>query len=423
MGGVGYIWPVLTGVPWSTASELIPAGRPSAPQTGVMEGTMLTKEDNELLTLTGPGTPGGDFMRRYWQPIALHDELAENGSTQPIRLLGEQLVLYRGLQGQLGLLGRWCSHRATDLAQGWVEEEGLRCPLHGWLYDAQGRCLEQPMEPPESTFHESIQHPAYRCTERGGVIFAYLGPGEPPILPDYECLTLADESRASAKYLLECNYLQALEGNLDPAQVALLARLVGSSDNAATPSLDVELAVEPEDTEYGVRLAVLEHAAGSGAIRIVRNFAMPNLCFAPALGMEGGVAHWHVPIDDTHHWHYVLAYRGDGPISEEDARRNGVERLEGFRPPTTREAMATSYVAYATILAESQGPIYDRTQEFLGETDKGVEALRRTIYGGIVDVREGADPLHVLRGAEAFDSRRLKPSERSVDDGEAQRPS
>jgi phenylpropionate dioxygenase-like ring-hydroxylating dioxygenase large terminal subunit len=370
---------------------------------------MVSKEENDLLTLTGPGTPGGDFMRAYWHPIALADDVPEDCSPIPLRVLSEDLVLYRDGQGQLGLLGRWCSHRRMDLAHGWVEDNGLRCAWHAWLYDAAGHCLEQPMEPPDSTYRESIQHPAYSAIERGGIIFGYLGGGEPPVLPEYEFSTVAGEARASARYLLECNYLQSLEANVDPAQLGPL-RWLGQTDpeaNSGDATFE-KMEIEPGPTAFGVRLAVLQALEGKGqALKEVRNFIMPNLCLAPANGMDGGVAHWHVPIDDTHHWHYVLAFRRGGPITVDEARQNGVQRLDGYRFENPREEMTGNAVAYAVLLAESQGPIYDRTREELGDGDRGVIAMRGAIYGGIKDVLEGADPPHVLRSADERDFRDL----------------
>src|SRR5579884_2567691 len=136
---------------------------------------MLTKEQNELLTRTGPGTPGGALLRRYWQPVALAEELPPDGPPLPVRVLGEDLVLFRDEYGRLGLLGLHCSHRGADLSYGRIEHGGLRCLYHGWLFDVQGRCLEQPGEPAGSTFKERIRHPAYPCREIGGLILAYLG--------------------------------------------------------------------------------------------------------------------------------------------------------------------------------------------------------------------------------------------------------
>src|SRR5438094_38058 len=149
---------------------------------------MLTREENDLLTRTGPGTPGGDLLRRYWQPVALSEELPPGGAPIPLRVLSEDLVLFRDEQGRLGLLGLHCSHRGADLSYGRLEDGGLRCLYHGWLYDVHGRCLEQPGEPAGSTFHERILQRAYPCVETGGLVLAYLGPGEPPLLPRFAFL-------------------------------------------------------------------------------------------------------------------------------------------------------------------------------------------------------------------------------------------
>ena len=376
---------------------------------------MLKKEENELLTQTGPETAAGDLMRRYWQPVALADDLPEDGAPIPIKLLSEDLVLYRDGKGQVGLLGRWCSHRAMDLAQGYNEDEGLRCPLHGWIYDHHGNCLDQPMEPPGQKFNHEIHHRAYPCAERSGLIFAYLGPGEPPLMPEYEFLSVEPAFRMSTKYRQDCNYLQALEGNVDPAQVALLGRLLQTTgDGPAGLPDSVELDVEPQETIFGVRVFAVQQAESTERQLAVRNFLMPNLCIVPAVGFDGGVVHWHVPMDDTHHWRYVLAYRREAPISEEDAKRNGVELTEGYRPPTERDQLSGSYISYATILAESQGPILDRTHESLADGDRGIVALRSAIFGGIEDVQEGADPVHVLREGDETDFRHVIPVEQVV---------
>src|ERR1043166_5171370 len=150
---------------------------------------MISAEENMLLTQTGPGTPCGELMRRYWQPVALAEELPPGGAPLPVRILSEDLVLYRDEQGQPGLLGLHCPHRGADLSYGRLEDGGLRCLYHGWLYDVTGQCREQPGEPGGSTFHERVRPLAYPCVERAGGIFAYLGPGEPPLFPAYEFLT------------------------------------------------------------------------------------------------------------------------------------------------------------------------------------------------------------------------------------------
>src|SRR5262245_23648323 len=139
---------------------------------------MLSKEENERLTRVGPGTPGGSLLRRYWHPIAGTAELTAERSKKRVKLLGEELVLYRAADGSFGLVAEHCSHRGTSLHYGFLEDGCIRCPYHGWKYDAAGRCVEQPFEPPGSTYKDRIQHPAYPVEELGGLLFAYLGPPE-----------------------------------------------------------------------------------------------------------------------------------------------------------------------------------------------------------------------------------------------------
>src|SRR5437660_1051052 len=169
-----------------------------------MRWSMLTKDENRLITLTGPGTPCGALMRCYWHPIALSDELLPGAAPMPVKILGEDLVLFRDDRGRPGLLGLYCSHRCADLSYGRIEDGGLRCLYHGWLYDINGRCLEQPAEPAESQYKDEIRHLAYPLIERAGLLFAYMGGGEPPLLPDYEFLTATPDHRYLQKTFMEC---------------------------------------------------------------------------------------------------------------------------------------------------------------------------------------------------------------------------
>src|SRR5438093_2143404 len=183
---------------------------------------MLSKEENDRLTHVGAGTPGGEFLRRYWTPAALSEELPPGGAPIPVRLLGEDLVLFRDESGKPGLLGVHCAHRGADLSYGRIEDGGLRCLYHGWLYDVSGRCLEQPGEPAGSTFHERIRHPSYPCVETGGLILTYMGPGAPPLVPSYEFLRAEEPHVVASKAFQECNYLQGNEGNIDPSHHSFL---------------------------------------------------------------------------------------------------------------------------------------------------------------------------------------------------------
>ncbi|HEY3118166.1 MAG TPA: Rieske 2Fe-2S domain-containing protein, partial [Chloroflexota bacterium] len=202
---------------------------------------MVTQAENERLTRVGAGTSMGELLRRYWQPAALSEELPTGGAPLPITLMGEELVLFRssvpspsggrgeGEGANIGLLNLHCSHRGADLSYGRLEDGGLRCIYHGWLYDRNGRCLEQPGEPafrwtdsggrdsvrtsdPEAqpqggSFRDKIRHKAYPCQEVGGLILAYLGPGRPPLVPTYEFLTAPETHRFATKAFHDCNFL------------------------------------------------------------------------------------------------------------------------------------------------------------------------------------------------------------------------
>src|SRR5579862_4890924 len=169
------------------------------------------------------------MLRRYWTPAALAREVPPGGAPLPVRLYGEDLVLYRDDQDRLGLLGTHCAHRGADLSYGRVEDGGLRCIYHGWLYDVAGRCLEQPGEPAGSTFYQRIRHTSYPCIEAGGVVWTYMGPGEPPLLPNYEFFRVPDEHRWVHKQYHECSYLQGNEGNIDRMHVRFLHRFLPGS--------------------------------------------------------------------------------------------------------------------------------------------------------------------------------------------------
>jgi len=187
---------------------------------------MLSKQDNELITRSGQGTPLGNLMRRYWVPALLSEEIpAPDAPPVQVRILGEELVAFRDSNGRIGLLDEHCSHRGTSLFYGRVEECGLRCIYHGWKYDVDGTVLETPAEPAGSKFHQRVQHPAYPTHEVNGIVFAYLGPRESmPLFPEFEWSQVAKEQTYVTKALQECNYLQGLEGECDSSHLSFLHR-------------------------------------------------------------------------------------------------------------------------------------------------------------------------------------------------------
>jgi phthalate 4,5-dioxygenase len=410
---------------------------------------MLSREDNLRVTQTGSSTPAGEMLRSFWQPAALVEELDERRPSKPVRLLGEDLVLFRDDEGEYGLIGRMCAHRGSDLAYGRVEHGGLRCLYHGWLYDRQGSCLEQPAEPEASRFHTKIRQPAYPCREQGGIVFAYLGGGDPPPLPDYDCFLAPDEHTFAYKGWWECNWLQGLEGGIDPSHVSFLHRFLVDEDprdaygqqfRDTVEGTDRTLSslvgekfrpdIEVERTDYGMRLlATRELDADSIHVRIT-NLVAPNAFVIP-FSNTTNIIQWHVPIDDHNHYWYMLMYDFVDPTDKETLRRQRQDSSEGpeYRPVRNArnqwgfdidEQLSLTYTGMGLDInvhdqwaVESMGPVQDRTQEHLGVSDKAVSAYRRMLLQAIDDHAAGkrttgqvldADDAAALRGPIAVDT-------------------
>jgi len=239
---------------------------------------MISKALNERLTRVGRDEPAGEVLRRYWQPAALRDELAGERPVVPVNLLGEQLVLFRDQENELALIARHCPHRGADLCYGRLEDNGLRCPFHGWHFNRDGQCVEQPGEPADSRMHEKLTTPAYPVVEKSGVIFAYLGPGEPPELPNFDCFRAPDSHVFAFKGLWQCNWLQALEIGIDPAHASFLHRFLqdeesddsyGKQFRDKSANTDIPMTqilreytrpeIRVERTDYGMKLTALRH--------------------------------------------------------------------------------------------------------------------------------------------------------------------
>jgi phthalate 4,5-dioxygenase oxygenase subunit len=386
----------------------------------------MTPEENELLTRTGPGTPCGELMRRYWQPAALSEELPQGGAPLSIMLFGEELVLFRDDLGRVGLIGLHCSHRGADLSYGRLEDGGLRCIYHGWLYDVHGKIIDMPGEVDGgASFRDSICHKAYPCEERVGVIFTYMGPGKPPLIPNYGYLTVPKEHTFVTKIYQECNYLQGNEGNIDIVHLSFLhfnkyrdtggpgVEPVKFSGKGGAPGLET---TEADLTDFGLRVCKIRNIGSDKKYIRVGNFVMPNLSAPPGQfnGKEGYLMNWHVPIDDTHHWKYIIIFNRERPVDADEQRRTRIEMTEGYRPVRNksnrylqdRESMKTeSYTGIGLIfqvqdvcVTEGAGLIQDRTQEHLvSSSDAAIVVARKLMLKGIQDVREGRDPQHVIR--------------------------
>src|SRR6266850_6133046 len=268
---------------------------------------MLSREDNELLCRVGPGTPMGNLMRQYWIPAARSDELpAPNAPPLRVRLLGESLIAFRVTSGKVGLVANSCPHRGASLFYGRNEAEGLRCVYHGWKFDVTGACVDMPSEPLESNFSQKVRAVTYPCVERGGLIWAYLGPRPtPPPMPELEATMLA-ESRIQV-YQRECNWMQALEGDIDTGHTVYLH--LGSVDASEVPPdswaryalADRAPRYEVTDTDFGVMYGAYRPAEADTNYWRIANFLFPFYAMVPTgvLGLEVRVRAW-VPMDDGH---------------------------------------------------------------------------------------------------------------------------
>jgi 5,5'-dehydrodivanillate O-demethylase len=356
---------------------------------------VMTREENEMLTRVGPGTPAGEMLRRYWWPVGFSDEIKEKSRPVKIRLLCEDLVLFRDGSGRLGILRLHCSHRGSSLEYGRVEENGIRCCYHGWLYDVRGRCLEQPAEPEGSTFKDRIRHPAYRAQELGGFIFAYIGPEPPPLLPNYDLLLREDGEREVGAGRDYCNWLQRAENSVD--QTHLVALHASEYPHMALK----RPVISWERKNYGAKISM--HVPGISRPKFSHWIFPSHTRHTTArIGRKPDHAiRFRVPTDDTNTMTFWLRFY---PYAEEQKNKSFVLKTVGFEndQPGIYERVEDGWWGIAShdqdrVAQESQGLIYDRTTEHLGASDQGVLMLRTMIKDSIEAVRHGKDPIWILR--------------------------
>lgn len=379
----------------------------------------------DVLTRTDRGTPAGGLLRRYWHPVALVEEIPAGGAPVPLKIMGEELVLFRDEQGQPGLLGLHCAHRGADLSYGRLEDGGLRCIYHGWLYDTTGRCLEQPGEPAGSTFHERIRQAAYPCVERADAIWAYLGPGEPPEFPNYEFLAVPNEQSFGIKLFSECNWLQGNEGNIDLLHLSFLHYMLRGPGGASAEHLNHRGAaphresVEAEHRDYGMRVCKVQRLSDEEKLLYLCTYVMPSAYAFPGgvVGDDGYSLNWHVPVDDTHHWKFTFVHNRARPLDKVAIRSGRQAMGEHYRSTRNREnrflqdraqmagqtysGMGSVFQAHDLCATEGAGPIQDRSHEHLSSQDASVVMSRRLLLKALKDIEDGRDPQGVVRDAAA----------------------
>ena len=402
----------------------------------------MNAEQNERLTRTGPGTPCGALLRRYWQPVALVDEFdpaidpkMTGRPVKAVRVMGQDLVLFRDAAGRWGLIDRDCPHRGADLAFGRHEGDGLRCPFHGWKFDVAGRCLETPAEPFGSRLCERVQQRSYPLVERSGVLFAWLGePGREPPFPNYDCFAAPGTHTFAYKGMWQCNWLQAFEVGIDPCHTSFLHRFladaslesvgenagarqfrsasVGEFEGQKWPMSRImrefhrpEISFEP--TPWGCRITTLRPMTEDFTHVRVTHEIFPQ-AFCIPLSETLTITQWHVPIDDTHTYWYAFFTSYGNPVDKHAMRE---QRAPHIPPPlyipkmgrhngwgfNAEEQRTRTYLGmgeddinvHDQWAVESMGPIQDRTREHLGTTDKVIMANRRQMLAAIDAVQSG----------------------------------
>jgi 5,5'-dehydrodivanillate O-demethylase len=346
--------------------------------------------------------PAGELLRRYWHPVAVSGELTEERPIKAVKILGEELVVYRDKKGGYGLVGEHCPHRLASLAFGRVDEEGIRCPYHGWKFDAAGICLEQPAELAGSTFKDRIRHTAYPVEKLGGLLFGYLGPDPKPLLPRWDVLAWEHGKRwIVIDSLLDCNWLQPMENSVDPSH---LFWLHGQSAHLARRVQRYEEQHEFIRFEHGIMKRRSTPGKNPGEPPLVDQHP---LLFPTTLRHVAPFDHGsrfrhdlqiRVPVDDTHTQVYRVNFVADDTQrspADGDAAFEFSELKKGARQYDMKKVSAQDAMAW-----ETQGAITDRNQEHLGAADEGVILLRKLLREQIQAVQNGLDPVGVIRDPE-----------------------
>jgi 5,5'-dehydrodivanillate O-demethylase len=366
---------------------------------------VVTTEENELLTRIGPGTRMGALMRRYWQPIGTAGEM-QNAWTKRIRILDEDLVLFRDRANALGLIAEKCPHRNASMAYGIPAADGIRCPYHGWKFNAEGRCIDQPNEAPGSTFAAKTKTTAYPVEELGGLLWAYMGPLPAPAVPKLDGLVAEGTIRILGSAVIPCNWLQIMENSLDAVHTEWLHghffEFVKEADGLKVSFTQKHEKIGFDEFEYGIvkRRVLAGHTEADDDWKIGHPVIFPNV-----LAIGNASPNWHeyrfqfrVPIDDTHTRHYwfgafVLPNGARAP-------QHLLDRVHEYDTPIFQangDFMLDSIHGQDIMAWCTQGPIADRSRESLGSTDKGITTYRKMLLRELKRMEEGHDPKNVIR--------------------------
>ena len=366
----------------------------------------MDAQTNERLTRVGPGTPGGELLRRFWQPLCPAGEITEENPKKRVRIMGEDLLVFRDAQGNLACVEEHCKHRGASLYYGYVEEGGIRCCYHGWLYDVKGQCTETPFEPPHSKFKDEIKLKAYPVQSLGGLLFAYMGPDpdKAPLLPRWDVLVREDGSRKIHIFPTHhCNWLQIQENTADSTHTFFLHGVMDKKRDLKHPFAAYYrrpiLRTEFKACEWGLD-KVIEYGGAVPEVEIRPPLIFPNILRIPNGPTE--VMHWRVPIDDVSTRIVFLAFT---PAKDSSVRTPEGANVPFVYDPEMKtpdgEYKLDSFFSQDQMAMETQGAIYDRTNENLGVSDRGIVLYRRMLLEQIKRVEEGQEPnVGVVRDAE-----------------------
>ena len=362
-------------------------------------GLQIPKEDPEL-TRVGLGTPCGELMRRYWQPACLSKDLTD--LPKRVRVLGEDLVAFRDRHGRPGLLFFRCSHRGASLEYGRIEDQGIRCCYHGWLYDIEGNVLDMPLEPPGSPYKAHVKHPCYPVHEFGGVVFAYMGPLEKkPLFPHFDVLMREGGTldatlgiRIGGSY--SCNWLQAQENLMDVLHTQWL-HTAHSEPQFPDPAFGIVPEVKYEETEMGMRAIMTRQLPDNREWEVIWEMVMPFTIYVlhteAAATEKPRVVHFCLPEDDTHHLVASISWTAIG--DECSAERGRKELGPAFRKDKSYEY--TQRHPDDKEALEGQGPIAIHGLEHLATSDRGVIMFRKILRKQIAAMASGQDPKGIIR--------------------------
>jgi phthalate 4,5-dioxygenase oxygenase subunit len=393
---------------------------------------VLKQEVNELLTLTGPGTPMGELFRQYWIPALMADELPEDGcSPVRVKLLSERMIAFRDSDGRYGLMDEFCAHRGASLWFGNNEQGGLRCAYHGWKYDVTGQCVEVPSEPENSAFCRKVKLTSYPLVKVGDILWTYMGaPEKQPPLPEYEFVRVAPDQTYTSKRWQESNWLQALEGGIDSSHVSWLHSaglrtdplFKGSKGNEYNLN-DMRPFFEVVEADGGLFVGVRRNAEVGHYYWRITPWVMPAFTIVPPRADHPVHGHFWVPIDDENCWVFTFDYQPVRPLTADELAAmkagHGVhnEYVPGtFRPLQNKDndymmdrdaqrrgetfSGVKGIAMQDASLQESMGPIVDRSKERLVSADSGIIKARRKLVQAALDLRDegitppGVDPAH-----------------------------